>query len=365
MDDTNNIRGNLHPVSIELLFEGMNVQEDIYDADAAMLIAKQGTMLGKGDIEMIKSLNTGREIIYVSSSTQKILMERRPKLENLSIREVEETTGYTEIKDDTFTLLDEIAATKTVKQEDLLSISASLSNRLEVTSPSVILSLINALAPVDEYLQRHCVNVGLLNGLFGQWIGLNKNEVDKLVLVGLLHDCGKAMVPPTVLNSPRKLTIVEFEVIKMHPVFSYELLKDFPEPVRRAARCHHEKVNGRGYPDRYERDNIPMEARITAISDIYDAMVSQRAYKNGKSPFSTMAMLQRLSETDVDSRLVSIFIKSMPCELIDKAVVMSDGSIGIVKAFYPDDIEHPAIDIDGHIIKSNDSLYCSSMYNAE
>jgi len=365
LSDTNFAGGNLFPVSIDLLFDGMDVQEDVYDADASRLIIRRGTILHEGDLARVKNLNAGRRTIYVSQNIYKALLEKTPRIESTSISEIEEATGYASIKDETFDLLSEISKNKAVEQEALLSVSAELSNRLEVTSPSIILSLINALAPVDEYLQRHCVNVSLLNGLFGKWLGLQKADVDRLVLVGLMHDCGKALVPPQVLNAPRKLTVTEFEVIKMHPLFSYDLLAEFPEPVRRSARGHHEKFDGTGYPDRLWRDSTPWEACITAISDVYDAMVSQRAYKKPRSPFSIMAMLAGLGDKELDAGLVGIFIKSMPQELMDKPVVMSDGGVGIVRSFDPEDIEYPMIEVEGRVIKSSDKIYCTSMYYEE
>jgi len=281
-----------------------------------------------------------------------------------SLKEIEETSGYGTVKNETFELLEEISQKKVVRQESLRSVSADLSKRLEVTLPSTILSLINALAPVDEYLQRHCVNVGLLNGLIGTWLGLGKQEIDNLVLIGLLHDCGKALIPSRVLMAPRKLTAIEFEVIKMHPVNSYDLLTDFPEPLRRSARSHHEKVSGTGYPDGLGCDDIPMGGRITAISDIYDSMVSRRAYKGPISPFRILGILNGMKHTDLDAELVETFIAYMPLELYGKPVMMSDGTIGFVRSFDPDDPEHPMIEVNGRVIQSSDKLYCVSMHIA-
>ena len=356
---------NLVAVSVNLLYDGMEVREDIYDADAAQLLIAHGAVLSTDLIAKIRDLNGGRDAVYVSGRTYRIILEKLPPIEAPVRAEIEESTGYAAAKDETFLLLDEIARDKVVKQEALNTVSSELSNRLEVTSPSTILSLINALAPVDEYLQRHCVNVSLLNGLIGRWLGFPKRDVDELVLIGLLHDCGKAVTPPQVLNAPRKLTIVEFEVIKMHSVYSFELLAEFQEPVRKAARCHHEKFNGTGYPDRLAYDEIPLESRITAVSDIYDAMVSQRAYKTPRSPFSIMAYLAELKDKELDGRLVDVFIQNMPRELVDKPVVMSDGSIGVVREFDPDDIEYPLIEVNGLVIKSGIKLYCTSMYIEE
>ena len=362
VSDRNFTKDNLFPVSIYLLFDGMEAQEDVYDADAAKLIIRRGTVLTDGDLDRIRNLNAGRETICVSGKTYSAMLEKNANQGVNELWELERATGYAEVKDKTFELLNEISKNKVVEQETLLSVSAELSNRLEVTNPSVILSLINALAPVDEYLQRHCINVGLLNGLFGRWIGLPKNDIDRLVLIGLLHDCGKALVPPQVLNAPRRLTITECEVIKMHPVYSYGLLSGFPEQVRLAVRLHHEKINGTGYPDSLSSENTPWEARMTTITDVYDAIVSQRSYKRPKSPFSVMAVLKELGGADLDAGLVGVFNEMMPKELVDKQFVLSDSRIGIVRSYDPEDIEYPMVEVGGQIIKSNKYCYCTTMY---
>ena len=362
MNEENFNPNNLVAVSIDLLYEGMDVQEDVYDADAGRLLIKRGAVLTAESIERIKSINSGRGTIRVSGNTYRNLMDKMPQIKADNRLELEQETGYKAVKDETLDLLNKISHEKAVEQESLNMVSTELSNRLEVTSPNVILSLINALAPVDEYLQRHCVDVGMLNGLIGRWLNLPKADVDRLVLIGLLHDCGKALIPSQVLNAPRKLTLTEFEVIKMHTVYGYELLSEFPETVRSAARGHHEKVGGIGYPDRLSPDRIPMESRITAVSDIYDAMVSQRAYKKPRSPFSIMAVLSELSGSDLDPGLVKLFNQNMPRELIDKQVKMSDGTIGIFREILPDDIEYPMIEVDGHVLKSSSKWYCTSMY---
>jgi HD-GYP domain-containing protein (c-di-GMP phosphodiesterase class II) len=365
MNDISSRASNLIAISIDFLYDGMEIQEDIYDAYAERMLIKRGSILTPERIRSIKRHNNGNSIIYVSGDTYRSLLAKGSPVETHSQWELEETTGYSAIKEETLSLLDNISQKKTVKKEALQSVSVELSERLESTSPSTIFSLINALAPVDEYLQRHCVNVSLINGLLGRWLGLSKDVIDNLVLIGLLHDCGKALIPHKVLNAPRKLTVVEFEVIKMHSVHSYNLLGDFPETVRNAVRSHHEKVSGSGYPDGLSRDNIPLEARITAISDMYDALVSQRSYKQPKSPFSIMEMLSKLSISDLDGRLVNVFNMNMPKELIDKAVQLNDGRVGLVRSIDPENVEFPEIEVNGRVIKTSEYCYCTSMFNEE
>jgi len=225
----------LIPVSISLLYDGMVVQDDIYCADGDRLLITSGNKINDEQIDRIRNLNSHRSTIYVTGRTHKNMLSKRPVIDIERRTEVEKASGYADAKDSTLELLEEIAKEKVVDQQSLQDVSQELSNRLKATPPTIIVSLINAMAPVDEYLQRHSVNVSLLNGLIGRWMGLSADDVDRLVLIGLLHDCGKTQLPPTILNAPRKLTVVEFEVVKMHAVYTYNLLSEFPENIGLAA----------------------------------------------------------------------------------------------------------------------------------
>lgn len=152
---------------------------------------------------------------------------------------------------------------------------------------------------MDENLQRHSLNVAFTNGVIGQWLKLPEPVIKKLVCAGLVHDIGKTKIPEEILNAPRRLTEEEFEIIKAHPVYSYELLWDnVDEDIRLAARHHHERLDGKGYPDQIAGDEISLLARITAISDVYDAMISQRSYKESMIPFDVLEKFKRANFRD-------------------------------------------------------------------
>lgn len=352
------------PISADLLYAGMIVPHDIFNSTNDVLLMAHGNILNASQIERIKRLNGGAATIYVSTATERIIRKQSVPSSIITSSDVlEEKTGYTEIKHEIVDMLDKISNNnQTSISKQVSVVSNELSLTIESTTPAVILDLVNALASADEYLQRHSINVSLLNGLFGKWLELPKEIVDTLVLVGLLHDCGKTSVPSKILSAPRALTGVEFEVIKTHPLFSYDLLSEFPEVVRRTVRGHHEKINGCGYPDGHAGSDIPYISRITAISDIYDAMVSRRAYKEPKNPFNILAMIGRLSGTELDPQLVDVFISKMPQELMKKPVMLSDGTIGIVASIDRNDIEFPVIISGDRVIKTSNELHCVSMF---
>ena len=352
--------------SIDALFAGMVVPQPIYNADMSLILVPEGIILTEARIEQLKKYNESTAKICVSAATEKLLQQRRDELSSQPLtKELEDEIGYTEIKVDAFELLERISHEESVSMTELTTVSEELSHTVESTEPAIIVDLVSALASADEYLQRHCVNVGMMNGLFGKWLGMPKENVDTLILVGLLHDCGKASIPNKILSAPRALTLVEFEVVKTHPEFSGSLMMDLPETVRLSARGHHEKINGAGYPDGLSGDSIPFMARITAVSDIYDAMVSRRSYKNPNSPFRIMSIVAGLRGSELDGALVDVFISNMSREMIGKQVLLSDGRLGIVLSIDPEKLEFPAVEVGGKALNTNAGLSCASLYYSE
>jgi len=346
------------PAPFKFLKPNTFAEEDVYCFEGTRLLVRGGTFIDQESLYKIRGSNRGRDTIYVSNHLYIKYMQGLSEEKRI---EREEKTGYSEVKQETVEMLSEIIEKKEVNPMSLLKVSVSVSNRLESTDSTTIFSLISALAPKDEYMQRHCVNTGLLNGLFGRWLGFSKEKVDRLVLIGLLHDAGKALMPKSVLGATRGLTNTEFEVMKQHPLKSYDLLHAFPDSIRNACRWHHERYDGVGYPDGLKGDEISIEARITAISDVYDAIVSQRSYKVARSPFAVMALLKESSGKQFDPALIDIFMKSMPHELAGKEVLLSDGSVGTISSIDPNNIEYPIVDISGNKVRTNKNLHCTSM----
>ena len=355
----------LKPMSVRLLYDGMHVADDIYDAGSARLLAKAGTVLSTRLIEAIKNHNNHKDIIYVSATVQAAMIKNECNVEVAERKQLEKETGYSEATDKVFETLNDLTQTKEIKEDKIKDVAEELSYRVENTSPSVIVTLVSAMAPVDEYLQRHCVNLSLLNGLYGKWSGLSKSKIDNLILIGLLHDCGKALIPPQILKAPRKLTISEFEVIKMHARYTYDLLEDFPEEIRLAASCHHEKMDGSGYPRGLRNDEIPFESKVTTITDVYDAAISRRSYKRESSPFHVLSILKSYLAGGFDPKFVDFFVYNMAKELVDKPMEMTDGSIGITRFYELDKIEFPTVEINGAMVKTNENFHCVSLFTTE
>ena len=352
-------------ISVEYLYPGLLLQEDIYDSDHRILLAAKGVVLSESIIEQLKrQLKTEQNAnVRVSAKfrTQLLAMNAPQKAKQVAL---ERSVGYTGVMESTESLIKATERTKQVAHQQVREIGEMAVQKLDANDPALIFQCINGRNEVDEYLYRHSVNVGMINGLMGRWMGLSQEDIENLVILGIVHDMGKIRLPPEILNKPGKLTREEFEIIKTHPMHSYEILHQSPHfspSICAAARYHHEKMNGAGYPEGLRADNIPLYARITALSDVYDAMVSKRSYRDAVSPFAVLTQMRSEQYGGLDMRLMNIFTEYMPKELSGRPVLMSDGRTGIVRYVNDRNIEFPFVEVDGEIIVTNRNFHCVCM----
>ena len=165
----------------------------------------------------------------------------------------------------------------------------------------------------DYYTYTHSVNVAALSVGLGIAAGLSRPELIKLGIGTMLHDLGKSSIPIDILNKQGKLTDDEFQIMKTHVIESEKLLrkqKEIPEESYIAVLQHHEKISGKGYPFGLSGSEVKLFGRISAISDCYDAITTQRSYKPAFTPFHALSII--VNETGhYDPELLSIFIKML------------------------------------------------------
>ena len=173
--------------------------------------------------------------------------------------------------------------------------------------------LLKALELKDPYTYRHSLRVAYFGLTLGHELGFNRDEMRTLELSALLHDIGKIGIPDTVLQKPERLNEAEFNIMKLHPEKSGELLSSILhcEDIMLAARHHHERYDGRGYPDRLVGEQIPTLARIILIADTFDAMTSTRPYREGLEHEIAFNELREFAGTQFDPALVQSFIRGM------------------------------------------------------
>ncbi|MDP3087930.1 MAG: HD-GYP domain-containing protein [Methylotenera sp.] len=199
----------------------------------------------------------------------------------------------------------------------------------------------------DEYTYMHSVAVCALMVALSKELGLSEAETKQAGLAGLLHDIGKAGIPMEVLNKPGALTDEEFTLVKLHPERGYKLLLQaniLDEVVVDVCLHHHEKVSGMGYPNKLKATEISLFAKMAAVCDVYDAITSNRPYKDGWEPGVS---LQRMAQwTDhFDDMVFKAFVKSVGIYPIGSMVKLKSGRLAVVIDQSPKSLLTPVIKV--------------------
>lgn len=182
-------------------------------------------------------------------------------------------------------------------------------------SMDIVQTLAEAIDAKDTYTNGHSTRVALYSREIAKRAGYSDTDQNDVYMMALLHDVGKIGVPDTVINKPGHLTDEEFEDIKNHPGTGAKILekiREMPKLVT-GAKWHHERYDGRGYPDGLKGEEIPEEARIIAVADAYDAMTSNRSYRKGMDQSKVREQIENGKGTQFDPRFADIMI-----EMIDE-----------------------------------------------
>lgn len=173
-----------------------------------------------------------------------------------------------------------------------------------------IQTLVKTLETVDAYTKGHSERVSFYSVELGRKCGLSPDELEHLRLAALMHDFGKIGIPSTILNKTSQLTEAEFNSIKEHPMIGYEILEishmfsEFKDVIK----YHHERYDGNGYPMKLSGDNIPFSARILAVVDSFDAMTSDRAYREAMPLERALKIIKQESGKQFDPKIVELFL---------------------------------------------------------
>ena len=245
-------------------------------------------------------------------------------------------------------------------------------------NPEAFLNLVR-LKTVDDYTYMHSVAVCALMIALGKQMGLTGQALKDAGVAGLLHDVGKMMIPSEVLNKPGKLTDEEFNIIKDHPRKGWEIL-NISEGANAVALdvClhHHERVDGKGYPEKISGEDLTLFARMGAVCDVYDALTSNRCYKNGWEPAETIRKMAEWKDGHFDERIFHAFVKTIGIYPSGTLVKLKSGRLGVVieqsekslltpvvKVFFSTKSNEPIMPETVDLTKSPDSI--ANVENAE
>jgi putative nucleotidyltransferase with HDIG domain len=188
--------------------------------------------------------------------------------------------------------------------------NALLYEEVQVSFYETVRSLENALEAKDKYTRGHSKRVADYAVGIGRELGLSQEQLENLRIAAELHDIGKIAIRETIINSSLRLTPEEFEAIKKHPQRGVEILQPirFLKPILPIILHHHERYNGRGYPDGLVGEAIPLEARILNLADAFDAMTSQRSYNQPRSFEDALSHCLKEAGVSFDANCVNALV---------------------------------------------------------
>lgn len=297
-------------------------------------------LLSKGHIIISDNIKWVSKFAY---SDIYIYLDSWNKVWNLNEEEIE---SYEHTRSNVKSLLDEVQDGKSVDNEKLKGVADKFFSNLN--NNHTIMGCVNKVKGVDEYTYIHCMNVGMLAVMIGRWIKLSEKDFNHLFLAGVLHDVGKYRVDLEILNKKGLLDKDEYEIIKKHVIYSYQVareIKELKSDVLSGILCHHERLDGSGYPGALEGDQIGVFGRIIAIADVYDAMISERVYKSKETPFTVMEKLLQEGFNKLDTNILLTFLNNMAQYYLGVQVVLSTGEIGEVVFIHPQCVYRPMVKV--------------------
>jgi len=226
---------------------------------------------------------------------------------------------------------------------DVSSVKSTVSKIVQsIFNNDNVFMKLSGIRDIDNYTYLHSIDVCIYSIIAGKSLNLLPDMLNNLALGALLHDIGKCKIPLEILNKPAKLSESEFEIMKKHTEYGYDILRKTPglsEDVARIALNHHEHWDGAGYPRGLKGEEIDLLSRIVAIADVYDALTADRVYRRRFMPHKAVEYLISNSRAQFDPQILNIFMDNIAVYPPDIIVMLSTGEIGkVVKSKGPPSI---------------------------
>ena len=349
-----------------ILKPGMTVYEDIYNT-LGVLILNKNTILDQWQIEKIhaNSVDKVRVRLTENDSSYAIQEEEIPSVyDSGKIRAFKEK--YAAKVDEVTYIIKEIGRGAAVDVQTVGQISRHIIR--EFSTVSEVINYLHLARPLDDYTYSHSLNVSLMAIIIAKWLELSDKEIDEIATAGLLHDIGKTKIPERLLQKPGKLTKSEFEEVKKHTIFGYMMMDnilDATANMKYSVLMHHEKIDGSGYPIGSLDEDIPLFPKIVAIADIYDAMTSNRSYRNRMCPFEVIKNFEMHTFGKLDTKVLTVFLKNIANSYINDFVELNSGELCEVCLLYTSDAADDllCVDLGGRRIikktKSKKNTFCT------
>lgn len=315
----------MRKIHVEQLIPGLKVARPVYDTNGFMLL-NYNVEIKSEYISYLKRL--GISSIYVEDPllhdvwVEDVLRDETRQQANILVKNILDNSKI--ISEKTLPGL-LISKTKEINQvlDDI--VEQLLHN------PHLVVNLTD-IRTTDSYTFAHSVNVATLSIITGISMGLPPGQLKKIGMGALLHDLGKTKIPLAILNKKGRLTPDEFEEIKNHPQYGYNMVnlsQAVESPSAKVIYQHHERINGEGYPNRLAESKIHPYAKICSIADVYDALTADRPYRPGFTPEKALEHLEGCGH-EFDQEILQHLFMHVAAYPIGTRVGLSNGMAGVV-----------------------------------
>lgn len=329
-------------VPLQCVKENSILARDIYD-DQGRVLLREGTLLTEGRLKRIKDLHIFTVHITDEYSDEIIDEIIKPEVRQKAILIVKEKFYNLERSISGFN----VSYNESEKEYESIAYMAKQLIEEILLKRDVVIDLVD-IKSFDNYVFQHCINVAVISLVIGIKLNLHKFDLIDLCIGAMLHDIGKVFIPMEILNKKGKLTNEEFEIMKQHTIKGYGYLKESSSlsiTSMLVALQHHEKVCGQGYPYGKSREEISKFAKIVAIADVYDALTSDRPYRQALSPNEALEYIMANGEIQFEYKYVQVFTKVVVPYYIGTLVKLSDGDIAVVRRINFDVPLRPQVEI--------------------
>ncbi|TPG71579.1 HD-GYP domain-containing protein [Brevibacillus laterosporus] len=305
----------------------MKLARSIYNSNGTILVGN-GVTLTKRMIERLAEMNI-HSIYIEDEETADIFID-----DIISEQTRQEAMGFIHTSFETFRDDPKRFRQVFAAEKMGLRVKSVLTNLIhELKNNHSAMNLLGTVCGVDSYVFVHSFNVTIYTVLVGLKMGLNDKEIGDLALGAMLHDVGKMLIPPEILNKPGRLTDEEYEIVKQHTEIGFELLRKqigIPLLTAHCAYQHHERIDGSGYPRQLKDMEIHPYAKILAVCDVFDALTSHRVYRSPMLPHDATELLFAGSGTQFCKNVLEEFRNSISVYPVGLGVTLSSGVSGVI-----------------------------------
>lgn len=223
----------------------------------------------------------------------------------------------------------------------------------QVSEKNDFYGVLAALQSKDDYTYRHNVAVGILSTLLGKWLKLKPEDLSMLTIAATLHDIGKMRIPDELLTRPGPLTAEEYQLMKKHTTYGYEMIRDTIGTNHLQALValqHHERMDGSGYPFGVLGNRITDFSKIVAVADVFHAMTSDRFYRKASPLYEVLLQMEENVFGKLDPYICRVFINKLMQSMIGNEVELTDGRTGKIIMILATDPLRPLVNIDDDFI---------------